>query len=386
MAVKNLIPTTDVKVVDIRDTLNYYGGMVTNDTTTFFTADAHIDMWSKFKPVVSTTLFYSLELWQSGGYTGDDGQCGLTIPVTTNTSMSVFREVLESEEALWTYTPPKGGTSEPRRLGDFRLYNPEAVNPVGAITTNGIAEGGTSTVEGTVTFNMDALSGLENNLTYSDIKIGGSNGTPLTQFYLGVYAYNGSTYRYATNTEPIGENYSFTVELNMTAGTWYYVPFLSSVPQVGNGNEAQGTYLSANKTAQRVTIIGSGEQVIVTIHSMWNATRTAVTDIHVGITNNTNSSVTVSNILATLRRAKGTTDEGRGSSYYNGDSAATITVPANSSVITDLGLFADIKENEYDSSYEYYIQGSAYVGDDLYTTENGIEEYMPTSVASLLSL
>lgn len=51
MAVYDVIPTSNVKFDDIRDTLNSKGGSVSNDTRTAFKTTSGIAKWSKKKPV-----------------------------------------------------------------------------------------------------------------------------------------------------------------------------------------------------------------------------------------------------------------------------------------------------------------------------------------------
>ena len=76
MAVLTVIPTTDVKLNDVRDTLNVNGGSVNNDLSTFFTdgtqprqkysgnppvlvtyyPNAKINRWAKSKPINHTGI------------------------------------------------------------------------------------------------------------------------------------------------------------------------------------------------------------------------------------------------------------------------------------------------------------------------------------------
>jgi hypothetical protein len=51
MADKILLPSTNLKGADIRDTLNSGGGIVNNSSNTWFSEAANINMWSKYKPI-----------------------------------------------------------------------------------------------------------------------------------------------------------------------------------------------------------------------------------------------------------------------------------------------------------------------------------------------
>lgn len=45
------LPTWGLKAADIRDTLSAGGGIVSNDTTSFFQPAANINIWSRYKPL-----------------------------------------------------------------------------------------------------------------------------------------------------------------------------------------------------------------------------------------------------------------------------------------------------------------------------------------------
>lgn len=124
MAVYDILPDTNLKGDDIRDTLNANGGSVSNNTLSFFTESANINWSSKYKPVRYPADFPSKsEYWRA-----EDGNCGLS-PAST-TSYSSIPSMMDGDMNGWTYNPPRGVTSyrnEPYRLGDFRGYAPKAV-------------------------------------------------------------------------------------------------------------------------------------------------------------------------------------------------------------------------------------------------------------------
>lgn len=116
MAVYNILPTTNLKWDDIRDTLNAGGGTVTNVVSTAFMTTSNIDIWAKYKPVGYTSNFPD---YNSDWYKGNDKMCGIGIPNINGDPSSI-------KDAPWYYNPPKGGQSEPYRLGDYRGYNRNA--------------------------------------------------------------------------------------------------------------------------------------------------------------------------------------------------------------------------------------------------------------------
>lgn len=368
----NILPNTNLQDHAIRNALNKGGGRTDNEFGSKYRSAAQIDKWSKFKPVVSPKLFIAEddeERWR-----GANGQCGFTIPRAD--TMASFKSSLEDGSALWSYTPPRGGTTEPMRMGDYRGYNPDAVNPLGDFVTNGISENGSSNAYGDVTFSIDVLDNLENNIMYGDISI---DGTPLTDFYLGIYAWdNTGKWIYKTNTEPLKLSYNFNVTMPMTTGDWHIIPFFCSVPQDSiEGNEHGGVYVSANVPSKNVSIISSNDKVVFTVYGLWNSNKTYVGNISIAAKNNTSSNRTIDRISVSLYGTRGGVDNNIGEpayAYYKNDSSSALTVTAMSEVSTNLGDFASIRLADNTEYERYYLLASGYEGDTLYHHIFEIEE------------
>lgn len=345
----------------VRDVLNAAGGSVGNDITSFFKSAAKLNMWSKYKPVVSTTLFYSFALWKSSGYRGDNGDCGLNINVY---SPDNFMEAAQAGTTGWSYTPPKGGTDQPMRLGDFRGYCTDAYNPTGAVTTNGIIS------NGKVSFAIDvALTGSSNtNLTLSDIRIGGSNGVSLSNYYLGIYMWGNGQNLFYTSANKIGTGSDLTVSISVSnPGTYKYIPFLSSVAQT-SGSAVEAKIVSCNKPSQEVTVVSSGSLKKVIPMGAWNAAGTAVTHITATLVNATSSQVTFTGIKVQLRYGS----TGAGSSLIKTVSySGSVTVAANGSTTVSM---PDIT-SAYDQSRTYWLAGYADITTE--TVYNQVEENSP---------
>lgn len=157
MAVLTVIPTKDVKLNDVRDTLNANGGNVSDDLTTFFTdgtqsrqrysgvppvlvayyPNAKINRWAKYKPY---------------RHVKPAGDLGITAIRSLNfglsaTSFTVTEsggDVVFTGFAKWAYSMPDGSDIYPMRLEDFRGYNPAAIpaiKPPAEISWN-VADGG----------------------------------------------------------------------------------------------------------------------------------------------------------------------------------------------------------------------------------------------------
>ncbi|MBQ4589125.1 MAG: hypothetical protein IJA95_07545 [Bacteroidaceae bacterium] len=331
----NITGSADVSsnlATQVRDVLNAAGGSVGNDITSFFKPAAKLNMWSKYKPVVSTELFYSFALWKSEGYRGDDGHCGLSFTEYGNATS--LMTALRNGAAMWTYNIPSGGTTAPLRLGDFRGYCTSAYNPTGAIDTNGIADSLTDCV----TFNIDTgITGAsDTNLTLDDIRVGGSEVTKLKDLYFGVYMYKPSSgaYRFQTAETTISGGSAegdMKVEIDMDGdyGEWQYTPFLTNVYQDGKtlSGGTGAKFISCNKSMKSIEV-GSANTVKWNLYSSarW-VSRTSIS-YEVEITNNGTGESKFTNVrLFILSGDDRQVENGQGTSIWD-----SVTVAAGATV------------------------------------------------------
>lgn len=120
MAVYQLLPETNLRAEDIRDTLNANEGRVSNRWVSFFTSSANINMWARYKPVRKNEDSTDMNF-----YKAEDGNCGFSVKSTTHPTL--IGALLDGEMNGWEYQLPRGKAyNEPFRLGDFRTYNPKA--------------------------------------------------------------------------------------------------------------------------------------------------------------------------------------------------------------------------------------------------------------------
>lgn len=129
MAAKTILPTTNLTFDDIRDTLNNFGGSVTNVVATAFSSTAKINRWSRNKPES-----YKADFIAGGGSPKALNNFGLTIPVTSGTGLF--------DSKVWVYTLPSGGVNSPYRLGDFCGYFVYAGAPVGSSSPSAMKDTG----------------------------------------------------------------------------------------------------------------------------------------------------------------------------------------------------------------------------------------------------
>ena len=124
--VQEIIPSTNIKLEDIRDTLNDAGGSVNNTLGSFFNMEgnqAQLNMWSKFKPIHHSSSVALTEAQYAAANYG----VGFPSPTNFSQSLSVIQSVCAKD---WTYNYPKGGSSSPYRLSDFRNYYANAKPPI----------------------------------------------------------------------------------------------------------------------------------------------------------------------------------------------------------------------------------------------------------------
>ena len=129
MAVKTILPTTNLTFDDIRDTLNNFGGSVTNVVATAFTSTAKINRWSRNKPES-----YKADFIAGGGSPKASNNFGLTVP-SFDSITSLF-----GSSSVWSYTLPSGGVNSPYRLGDFCGYFVYAGAPISGVLPSALKD------------------------------------------------------------------------------------------------------------------------------------------------------------------------------------------------------------------------------------------------------
>lgn len=328
MAVREVLPFTNLKDADIGDTRNKTGGV--------------LNMWSRFKPVISPKLFYSESEWRQKGYRGADGKCGLSI---TEYNPETFKDAVKRGEGSWMYMMPSGGTEAPIRMGDYRGYCYTAYNPIGAVATNGLIS------NGVVSFDIDsAISGSsETNLTLADIHIGGEDGVPLSEYYLGIYLWNGQDEYFYTSDVKVGSSFNLNVEIPVSStGEFYYVPFLSS--SIQNGGGSSGTIVSCNKKLQKVIIRGSSTLRMVQPTGSWNISNTQVS-VGAFLHNTGSSTTTFTGIVVELWEIS---PNGTEQKVRKADYGKDVTLSANSMISIDFDSPIQYSKKE---NCDYYLLG-----------------------------
>lgn len=240
-----------LKAVDIRDTLNSFGGNVSNKTTSFFKPEANINRWSKHKPIVtgynadkSRFVSFDDEAWEKQAGTAPTVYIGFT----PNTNRTALAEVWEgcTEDDWFQYVLPTGGELQPFRMGDFRGYRADATSPFKSFSSNSTEF---EPINGTATFylnmryylndELDAVEGgmlsLKDMAVFKDTEV--YTMVIITKKGNDYKAYDGGSVETASWGQMEGEinigkinstnegTYECAVALRDSTGTYYKLPF-----------------------------------------------------------------------------------------------------------------------------------------------------------------
>ena len=216
MAVINQFGTSNIQAVDIRDTINSYGGVADNGLLTFFDSVDDINKWSKWKPFHYPADFVDDEsILRSAHW-------GLQIDHMSNWGL-----VTTKWQTQYVYNKPTGGSNSPYRVGDFRNYNKNAV----CFFNRYESDRSTVIAGNAVAFLCWFNSPPSGSITLSDIVVGGVSASDC---YFGVVAVKDGTTNYyvITDSYKVSTNVQFgvSVTFNTAYENWKVYPMLSSTP------------------------------------------------------------------------------------------------------------------------------------------------------------
>lgn len=351
----NVLKNENLKDSDVRNLLNKFGGVVDNVQQSHYTELNNANEWSRFKPIRSKRIDYTLAEWLERGKTGKFGEdeCfGFEIPVFESPA-SIMR-ALENGAAMWEYKRPDGKVY-PYRTGDWRGYNPEAVNPVGDVVEKVYLQ------ETTTGFYFDvnvdvvvAEMASEYNLCLADFEV---NGVRLSDMYLGVYLKrSGGKYYFQTGDRPIGsDGLTTTIKTDNNAmGEYVAYLFLSSKPQTGMGQEAD--FVSINKGGSVFAIVKDGKPYVFAV-GYWRKRDGVVQDIFVDLHNESEHEFIFENITVNLVKVEKGKKPEEGTSMTPIKHGESVKVEPNGYVSVRIsGEYTGVFEDE---GYDYYMVGYA---------------------------
>lgn len=207
------LPNNKISTTLVANTI----GSNSRDVGTLCTHQA-INMWSKWKPIRSSKL---------GGIELSDLQTanwGISAPSYSSlASLFAAYKAIPAGEADWIYLKPRGGASEPYRIGDFRNYEHNALATVGgtAIKSKIFLQGSPSAK--TASGSMMTVQPGPYYISYDDLT--------WSYKYLGLAFFNtsDSLVYYYINPTPSARYVEFDADLaGIEVGTYRAILFLSS--------------------------------------------------------------------------------------------------------------------------------------------------------------
>lgn len=299
------LPIRNLKVSEIRSTLNANGGSVDNRASTFFSTSANLNFASKHKPIILPVLFcqdndstkpnYNAEWWL-----GSSQKCGLeSSPCSLVTDLP---SKYDNDMNGWSYNIPKGGINQPRRLGDFRGYDPSAKPPAHSLSVYDVVI--TSSAEKLVaSINFNGIN--YNSISFLDMPI-------LKNYYFGVLVMHNTrgTYTVNTNTTPIKSGLN-TINIKPNAliqGKHTVYPFIAEEVQLQSQTLMSNIIYTLPKVSPlEINALSTDGAYTLTI-SVKSATALMLTFV-IQIRNNTASAKTFTNNYIRVRPTGSSYDE-----------------------------------------------------------------------------
>lgn len=213
-----IIPDSGVHLAtDVRDVLNAAGGSVTNDVTSFFTEDAKINKWARYKPTIYPNLLFPDGTEEPLQWQASNGLCGFT---EGSIVFNTVEDLVAAYDAgnTFKYDIPQGTEAEPMRLGDFRLHNTSAVAPIWDFYVNGafIQNNNSSSVDFELKDNHGSVD-VDTNLIMSDFM---PNGAIVADWYFGIILVSGETYVKKSNSVKLGSDSELSTESRIFSMTY----------------------------------------------------------------------------------------------------------------------------------------------------------------------
>ena len=304
MGYSNGIITAPVSVYDIRNAVSHSSG----DIGTLI-SNGSINKWAKYKPVrnasidtVSGQWDYNNNRWlTSATWWKGSGNCGLSVQAFTEFGNSLstpgtFMYKLINGQLPWDYQRPGGGSQQPFRFQDFAQYNRNAIAPYGEIgaTTIYVTQSWTAQIDWEVVY-VDEL-----NLRLTDIVVSGHS---LSDFYLGLILWSGSTWYVFTSSIKFAAGESISIQMTGLSQsmlkTWNCMPFFTLNRDSG-GSFGTGLFVSmADVTPTQITLTRDGSVYMMMPWGQWNQPGSQV-EYEIIIVNDTSTSRTFSQVVITI--------------------------------------------------------------------------------------
>lgn len=314
--VYDLIPETNVKVSDIRDTLAYHGGVFTSyedgysNVIQYFGQSAKINKWARFKPESYKKNFdltdderftnhYGLSMTGYASLWGNPQLVSVTdgkIDISKDTTGFLYK-LCKGTLGQFDYILPQGGENSPYRLGDFRGYNPTAVNPLPQVTSGTYKYSSNGLIDVHMNIATPSINGLTMKLLAYNAN------TRLEDLYYGMIIYTDGLTDVIFGTQTAEQKSKGRNVLTLTnsqyatitnkRGEYKAKAFLSNIPIALNDYSAQPSILLADDdTAASVVLVPNYEDAIGLTKEIKTISSTKYRLV-VKVTNNSASAITV---------------------------------------------------------------------------------------------
>lgn len=362
-----MIANSDVSVATIRDVLNAAGGSVSNDATSFFTANAKINWASKHKPVIYAKNFCqdfdsSRADYDATWWLGVSQKCGLeAIPLN---SVDSLPSVYDGNMNGWNYPLPSGGSSQPYRLGDFLGYDTDANNPMYNMNVHDLAS--SSNAE-KLAMSIYIVGSGTSGISFLDMPV-------LKNYYLGLYLKHNTATNYTVNTgtTPITAGLN-SININpygMRTGVYTAYPFIAEEKQTQNQPTMTNIiYAIPGIQPLTLTVMSNADMYTISLQVM-SATSLSIR-VRITIVNNTSSSKTFTNNRLRIRM-KGTSFDAPLTSDDYDAALDNITVEGNSTKnITQTANISGLIELQSGGIVYLSLDSASIIDSESYTISSG---------------
>lgn len=358
------LDTTGISTTLVANTI----GVSSNDVGTLCTS-SKINKWSKWKPVRYNTLTgITLEQLSFVNY-------GLDLLSYTNFNNMI--DAMRNNLNNWNYLKPRGMAtySEPFRLGDFRNYMHDAVNPISEDVVPNIAYTVYKDIYNVLDCGMLIEPSTTTQLSLSDLNISNS----FSNCYFAVALLKqGTTYvgNWLSTATVLGTATTVNVEVpinGLTAGTYQLFYFLIETAKPTITSEVTATwYFPLPLPIQTVTIGNTSYNITM------NGTSNGVTvDYSIIIKNNslvntkhfTNALLTIVYDDYIAGDALESDEVTIALTYPNGSTTGTITIPPDTSITIE-GATTALLDIDTRGGYLRFTSndGVSFTGDVIYNS------------------
>lgn len=308
--VYDLIPESNILLADIGDTLRAHGGSVNSSPHTFFTASANINKWARYKPESYKKNFdltdderftnhYGLSMTGYASLWGNPQLVSVTdgkIDISEDTTGFLYK-LCKGTLGQFDYVLPKGGENSPYRLGDFRGYNPTAVNPLPQVTSGTYKYSSNGLIDVHMNIATPSINGLTMELLAYNAN------TPLQNLYYGMIIYTEGLTDVIFGTQTAEQKSKGRNVLTLTdsqyasitskRGEYKAKAFLSNIPIALNDYSAQPSILLADDDAYSSVILVPNYEAEVGLTKKIKTISSTKYRLVVNVTNNSASAITV---------------------------------------------------------------------------------------------